>query len=59
MKATDYILINNDNKTFPFGVNIYITIGSKVVGMDYEGFATISEAVKFVKQTDLLLKKHR
>ena len=59
MKATDYILINNDNKTFPFGVDIYITIGNKVVDMYYEGFATISEAVKFVEQTDLLLKKHR
>lgn len=59
MKATDYILINNDNKTFPFGVDIYVTIGNKVVGMYYEGFATISEAIKFVKQTKLLLKKQK
>lgn len=59
MKATDYILINNDNKTFPFGVDIYITIHNKVVGMDYEGFATISEAIKFVQQTNSLLKKQK
>ena len=59
MKATDYILTNNDNKTFPFGVDIYITIGNKVVGMVYEGFSTISEAIKFVEKTNLLLKKQR
>ena len=59
MKPTDYILTNNDNKTFPFVVEFYYTIQNKVVGMDYEGFATISEAIKFVEQTDLPLRKQR
>ena len=59
MKPTDYILTNNDNKTFPFGVEIYTIYQSRIVGMDYEGFATISEAIKFVEQTDLPLRKQR
>ena len=59
MKATDYILTNNQNKTFPFGVEIYITHQNKVIDLVYEGFATISSAFKFVEETNQLLKKQR
>lgn len=56
MKATDYIFINKKNKTFPFGVEFYIK-SNRVLGIDYMGFATISEAIQFIDNSDLSFYK--
>lgn len=52
MKSTDYIFINKYNKTFPFGVEYY-TKNNGVLGVEYMGFPSISEAIKFIENSEL------
>lgn len=58
MKATDYIFINKYNKTLPFGVEYYTKTNS-VLGIDYMGFANVSEAIEFVEKNDLIFYKQK
>ena len=58
MKATDYIFTNKYNKTLPFGIEFY-TKTNGVLGIDYMGFATIGEAIKFIDNSNLTFYKQR
>jgi hypothetical protein len=58
MKATDYIFINNYNKTLPFGLEYY-TETNRVLGVEYIGFATIGEAIQFIENSDLSFYKQK
>ena len=58
MNATDYIFKNESNKTFPFAVEFYVPHpqGGYV---DFEGFSSISEAVKYVEEQDKIFYKQK
>ena len=51
MKATNYIIANKYNKTLPFGVEFY-TKANTVLGIEYIGFPTLGEAIKFIDNND-------
>ena len=58
MKTTDYIFINKYNKTLPYGVEYYTKTNS-VLGIEYIGFSTISDAIHFVENNDLIFYKQK
>ena len=58
MKATDYIFINKYNKALPFGLEYY-TKTNGVLGVEYMGFPTIGEAIKFIDNSDLSFYKQK
>ena len=58
MKATDYIFTNKYNKILPFGIEFY-TKTNGVLGIEYMGFATLGEAIKFIDNNNLTFYKQR
>ena len=58
MKTTDYIFINHENKTLPFGVEFYVCVNRRP-HLEYEGFASISEAISFVENSGLTFYKQK
>lgn len=58
MIATDYILRNDNNKTFPFGVEYYEKYNG-VLSLEYIGFESISRAINFIEKTSKILYKQK
>lgn len=56
--TTDYIFKNKYNKTLPYGVEYY-TGANGVLGLEFMGFPTIADAIKFVDENDLIFYKQR